>query len=388
MPLHSQKYDRAFVVINGAAAGWAKAQMAEIASALRFIGIDAVQLDFNAVVSTLSPLKRDSYFVVDANNLVEFNDPVRKFSFMFDHPCYLWKRLKGIERPSITTGWVDAGHVGDLAATGLAAHSVFLPHAGPDLALRRLPMRERDIDVLFAGSLGEPIDRPSWAARHADVPAIIADIIFDTAAAIETTLDPVLHVFTAICAQRGINIGQVFSREAFCTLIGEIMRIAEVNRRNAILEALPEVKICVVSNHLPARLRDRTNIHYVEHTDDFSAVRSLMARSKIVLNATGKFPRGSHERIWYGIAEGAAVLTDPSLFVQSFFKHDESIFFLPLRKTTPQDLDDCRSLIDDPSRLDAIAQQGAELYARQHSWKQRITILNETIQDRPPRLAA
>lgn len=387
MSLYPQRYDRAFVITYSGSAGWAKAQMADITSALRFIGINAIQLDYDEAIPTLQPLRRDSYFIVDANNRVTSNRPFRKISFMVDHPCQVLKWLSGIDQQTVTLAWVDASHVEGVAAIGIPVHSVFLPHAGPDISQNRIPMCDRDIDVLFAGGLGEPIDRSAWLARRSDVSETLADVIFDTAALIETTLDPVLNVFATVCAQRGLKIGEAFSREAFCAVVGEIIRIAEVNQRNAILEALPNIKICVVSDYMPLKFRDRRNIRYQNYTDDFSTIRQLMARSKLILNSTCKFPRGSHERIWYGMAEGAAVLTDASMFMQHCFKHDESIFFLPQRKIVQRDLAYLQGLAEDPKGLSEIAQTGLELYARQHTWKHRISILNDAVQRQPPGLA-
>lgn len=387
MSLYTQRYGRAFVMTSSTSAGSVTAQAADIASALRFIGIDAIELNVDEAVSTLRSFSQDSYFIVDMNNRAVFDRPLRKFSFILDHPCQVMNSLLDLDRQSVTLGWVDAGHIDGLAALGFPAHSLFLPHAGPDPAPKPLPMSDRDIDVLFSGSLGEPVDRAAWLARRTGVPKVLADVIFDTAAAIETTLDPVLNVFAAICSRHGVRISETFSRDALCTVIGEILGIAEINRRNAVLEALPDLNICIASSYLPLKLRDRTNIRHQRHVD-FSVIRQLMARSKIVLNTTCKFPSGSHERIWYGIAEGAAILTDASIFVQKTLKHDDSLFFLPQRKLVPGDLAYLRAFIDDPARLGAIARNGGEIYARQHTWKRRISALNDAVQQQPPRLAA
>jgi hypothetical protein len=377
------KYPRAFIITKEPSAGWAKAQMSDIINALRFIGVDAARLNFDDVSGTLSQLDEDSYFIVDMNSRVDVaatNGSVRRFSLMVDHPCQLLTAASNFDPRSVTLGWVDQSHVECLAAFGIQTHSVFLPHAGPDVVEKEVAVRDRDIDVLFAGALGEPIDRSTWLEEHPGTPQELADIIFDAAAVLEATLDPALTVFAAICAQHGIKINEAFSREVLCATIVEIIRVAETNRRNAVLNALPNVKICVVSAYMPLKLRDRANIRHVDYIDDFSTIRRLMARSKIILNTTCKFSRGSHERIWYGMAEGAAVLTDASIFMQTSFGHDQSIFYLPQQKMAQDDLAYLRAFIEIPGRLGEIAHCGCDLYTRHHTWKQRISILNDAIQ--------
>jgi hypothetical protein len=385
------KYPRAFVITKEPSAGWAKAQMSEIIAALRFIGVDAVRLDFNDVAATLSQLDEGSYFIVDMNSRVDVacaNGSVRRFSFMVDHPCQLLTEAGNLDPQSVTLGWVDQSHIECLAAFEVRTHSVFLPHAGPDVVEKGVAMHDRDIDLFFAGALGEPVDRSTWLEQHPGTPQKLADIIFDAATVVEATLDPVLNVFAAVCARHGVQINQAFSRDVLCATVSEITKIAEINRRNAVLNALPDIKVCVVSAYLPLRLRDRANVQHIDYIDDFRTIRQLMSRSKIILNTTCKFARGSHERIWYGIAEGATVLTDASLFMQTDFRHDESIFYLPQQTVTRGDLEYLRAFIETPARLDAIACRGRDLYAQNHTWKRRIAILNDAVQQQPVFAAA
>jgi len=383
-----QRFDRALVVGDAGGAGWAKAQIAEIAAALQFIGIKAVALDVEAALLAIKSLPRDSFFVVDANNRLDIGDRARKFSFMVDHPCQLLKRVRGDELRSTIFGWVDASHSEGIAAIGVEAHSIFLPHAGPDPTPKPLPMQERDIDVFFAGGLGETVERSAWLAQRPGTPEILADVIFTAASAAETTLDPILDIFAASCVRHGLDISASFSRPAFCTVIGEILRIAETNRRNAVLEALPDVTVCVVSEYLPVRFRDRPNIRHLPYTDDFDSLRRLMARSKLVLNTTCKFPSGSHERIWFGMAEGAAILTDASHFMQRSFRHAENIFYLPQSRAEAGHLAYLGALVKNPAALDAVAQNAVSIYAKHHTWKRRISWLNAAVQHELPTAAA
>jgi hypothetical protein len=142
-----------------------------------------------------------------------------------------------------------------------------------------------------------------------------------------------------------------------------------------VLSALPDVKLGIISNYLPASLRDRPSIVNFGYIDDIAAVRKLMGRSKIVLDTSCKFPEGEHERIWFGMAEGAVVMTDPSLYVARDFRDGAEILYLPKRQVARPDLAPVRGLLDDDARLQSIADAAAPIYARDHTWKQRIPTL-------------
>jgi len=350
--------------------------MAEIHAGLRGNGIDASLVPAEKFSEVFSAPIQGPYFVVDGNHGAYFPAPVPKFSFMMDHPCwkpeYLDRGHPTVER----LGWVDASHPAAAAAIGLKYRSSFCPHAGPDPAASPLPMQERDIDVLFAGGLRESSNRARWIAEHPGAAPVLADLIFDTAEAVEQSLDPVVPLFMQVCAQHGVDIAQSFSRPAFCAIISDILAMAEGNRRNRVLAALPAgFRIAVAVGTLPAELRDRGDITHLGYIGDFAAIRRLMGRAKIVLNTTGKFPQGSHERIWYAMAEHAAVVTDQSRFMEQDFVDGDTIRYLPLGPVTPEHLADLRDLCADTARLQAQADAAREIYRAKHTWKERAQLI-------------
>ena len=181
MSFSPRRFDRAFVFALRDAAGWSKAQMADLAAGLRASGIETAFLPYDPLRDEQLPLLRphspERCFIVDSNNLVSSPGSFRKFSVMLDHPCQLLGRMEGIDAHRNVLGWVDQTHVEAMAALGLAMPSVFLPHAGPDPVPDPMPFRERDIDLLFAGGLGEPVDQRLWMERRPDVPPLL-DVMF------------------------------------------------------------------------------------------------------------------------------------------------------------------------------------------------------------------
>jgi hypothetical protein len=113
-----------------------------------------------------------------------------------------------------------------------------------------------------------------------------------------------------------------------------------------------------------------------------------MGRAKIVLDTTCKFPRGSHERIWYGMAEGAALLADHSHFVARDFRDGHEILCLPRKPIGRGELDHLRGLIEEPRRLQRIAEAAAPIYAAKHRWKERARLIDAAINGAPQARAA
>jgi hypothetical protein len=364
--------DRTFVMTGARSAGWAQAMAAEVAAALRHIGVDAGLLDIADVTEVLKALGGRVFRLVDINHKICLPVPVPKFSLMVDHPCARLRDFGSGHPQSEVLGWVDATHPEAASALGLPYRSIVVPHAGPDPAEKPLAMAERDIDIFFAGALNDPSTREEWKATRLGLPPLLIDLLFDTAERIEANLEPAIPAFLASCAGRGVDIAKAFSRDIFCETVTKALDIAETNRRVNVLTSLPEVRICVASDGGASLLKDQPNVTHLGFVQDFAEIRRLMGRAKIVLNVTAKFPRGSHERVWFGMAEGAVILTDRTSLLEQDFADGESIFYLPQRCVEPRDMGFLADLVRDPARLQAMADNARERYRAKHVWKKRV----------------
>lgn len=371
-------FNHVAVMTGAASAGWAKAMVTEIASALRNLGIAATELDVDNAPEFFGTrfVQRETTLVVDLNQKVGFPWRQPKVSIMVDHPCTRIRELSAPNSEAGVTGWVDASHVAAVGALGFRHRAVFLPHAGPEPNDARMPAAERDIDLFFAGSLGEAIDRPGWRAMNPKTSPVVTDLIFDTIEMIEKTGSPALPALLDVLGRYGLSLGSSLTRDQFAELVTTILAIGEQNRRFNVLSALPEdLKVVVATDYLPKALRGRPHIHHAGYIDDFAEIRRLMRRARIVLNMTGKFPSGSHERIWYAMAEGAVVLTDFSVFMQETFTDGETILYLPRKHLDGGDLAALAALAREPRRLDRMAEAATTLYDAHHTWRKRASLL-------------
>ncbi len=370
-------FKRVVIITGQRAAGWARSMAIEVSRGLDALDIETHLVEVKALEAyAASTEARDPRTLfLDFNHRIVFGDGRATVSIMLDHPCSLTKELAAKHSENAVTAWVDATHVQAVQALGFRHRAMFLPHAGPTPTDNSHAFEERDIDLLFTGTLGEPVDRSSWAEANPGVSPVVPQLLFDTIERIEATGGAALPVLLAIMQQHGVSPSSL-TRDSFAELMDLVLRIGEINRRVNILQTLPDnLNIVIASDYLPACLKDRANIRYAGYIDDFDEIRSLARKARVVLNATSKFPAGSHERIWYGMAEGAVVLTDISVFMQQDFRDRENILYLPQRHFAPGDLDDIGATIKDVARLKEIADDARSVYEARHSWTKRAPLL-------------
>lgn len=370
-------YSRTFVMTGRSAAGWARSTLTDLHHAIEAVGFESELVMVEDGAGFLDRAARDGrpFFTIDGNQKCKLPRGIRKFSWMVDHPCTRFDDLVGAVPDDVVLGWVDESHLGAAKVLGLPFRSGFLPHAGVDPVSAPVAMGERDIDVLFAGSLMEPVDRDAWIAANPNVPLVVANVIFQTIASLDQG-QPILPLFVSVAARNGINVAQQMDADVLRATISKVLTISEMNRRCAVLTALSEsVRVAVVSPNLPSALRGRPNITDLGFIDDFVELRRLMARSRIVLNCTNKFPDGSHERICYGMAEGAVVLTDASRYLQRDFVHGRDVLFLPRHGDLRQTVEEIRELLAEPRLLDRMVEASRPVYAAGHTWRSRLETL-------------
>jgi hypothetical protein len=373
-------FKHAAIVTTKLGAGWFRAMASEIYRALQAYGVPTHLVDTDNLPDFWSygPGRDHRTIFVDFNHRITFPERRPAVSLMVDHPCSLMKELATEHSADALTGWVDASHVEAVKTLGFAHRAAFLPHAGPDPSERPRPMSEREIDIFFAGSLEDAIARPTRPG-DADGSLDASELVFDAIELIEKTGAAVLPAVLQVFEQHGMSTSS-FARADFAQLMALVLRIGETNHRLNILRALPDsLTIAIAANYLPAALRNLPNVRFLDHIDDFGQVRSLMGNARIVLNTTAKFPFGSHERIWYAMAEGALVLTDNSAFMKQDFADGENILYLPQKRIEKNDLAPLTALARDHATLARMTEGASIHYRERHTWKKRAPFLVEAM---------
>lgn len=292
---------------------------------------------------------RHSFFV-DLNARLLIDDHPR-FSLIVDNPL-LHPHLASLG-PLTRLGMIDAGHA---EITGYSkASACFVPHGGPELE-NGFNDRDRDIDVLFVGNIAEE--------HH---PAnILEELALKAGRKVAFQCQDPLHQLLQDLSASGVATGSLrYEHMTFlldlCTT--EAQRLARIAAITSVRNASFHVFGLVPDAILP-RLCPNAVIHGL---CKFEITQQWMRRSKVVINIAQKFPRGSHERIWYAMASGCAVITNRSQFVEQDFTHGENILFYD----DPHQVGELVETALAHGRGRAMAACAAPIYSANHTWSER-----------------
>jgi glycosyltransferase involved in cell wall biosynthesis len=100
----------------------------------------------------------------------------------------------------------------------------------------------------------------------------------------------------------------------------------------------------------------------------------------VALNIVPKFSDGAHERIFYGMAAGAVVLTTTSDYVAETFTDNENILFI--ERGGKFDAAAVADLLADTKRLDEMTASARVLFEAGHTWDVRAKVIVEKMDSR------
>ena len=317
----------------------------------------------------------EEYLVFDTNGKSSFSVQGKKFirnrfSYISDAPYSIWPYIIQMDRRSVIT-YSDQSHRQFLDDIGYKKPSFFMPHGGPLPVKPHIDFKDRDINVLVLGrvqkaeSLDDIVDRVG--AGLPDLRKIL-DRAFEKA--LSENLEPYLAL-KSICLEGGIDLISSLPHPALFELLKSFYRWMEMTNRNKLLQEITDVKIDFVGpiRDEIAGITDRNhNFHHKQLGED---CLKFMDRAKVVLNSVTVFPDGSHERIWFAMAHGAAVFTDYSRFVAETFRGDENILFID-NTNHRQSVDRLKNAMESGDALATLADKASAIYPHHHTWEKRL----------------
>ncbi|MCP5366077.1 MAG: glycosyltransferase family 1 protein [Hyphomicrobiales bacterium] len=382
-PDRARRYDRALLITNKAANHAHTGILAGLHHGLRARGIESrlfiVEQDgrdlgpFVAAVEQAKATAPDRTFLLDLNGKMRFalTKELKKVSALIDHPFAHFEPLFDAPADALI-GYLDRSHREILDAVGLPQAKAFLPHGGPNPDPDPLPLDERPLPALFVGRLETSPRIADLRAGLAGNPDIVRDIVLETAEAAAARV-PLYTGFAAACRARGIG-PDAFDLAGMAEALHRASDWAEAQHRHRVLTGLGGIEI----HHVGAVARDffaAAPDNVVFHgARPFATCVEMMGRARAVLNSVTVFPDGSHERVWYAMAAGAAVVTDPSAFVAETFTDGENILVWP-----DGDLAGLAATLADAGRLQAIAAAAAPVYAAHHTWTHRAAVIDRAL---------
>jgi len=296
-------------------------------------------------------------------------------SCLVDPPFYFLELLKG--RYNIIT-CVDRFGVDFLKSVHFT-HSLFLPHAVDKKLVETspAPRSERPFDVVMLGSFTN-LDaiKNQWIIRYGKA---FADLLEETAHRSLSNLDlshaQILAQATQHVDTRSVN---------FIELAIDIERYLKGLDRIELLRHIKDVRVDLFGGpHEKATWSeflgsDHPNIIVHEEVGYIKALE-IMQKSKIVLNTSAFFKYGAHERIFNGIACGAAVLTNQNDYLASQFTHEEDILFY--RPPGTHEVNDYLvEYLKDDQKREELVQRGREKVLQAHTWDHRAAFLYDQLE--------
>jgi len=271
---------------------------------------------------------------VDSNLKIHIQAPfpVKRIRILTDAPYSQIKYFKNIGVSDKITV-VDRTHLEILSFLDVKHDAFFLPHAGM-MPLSGLPgIFDRDIDILFVGSIPfqptrEMLDGKASFLRAKDLGV---SLLRGTAERILEKSQEPFAAFREACDEYSFDLDVLDSEAKFncCEALAFLSRWCESKKRIDLLKALKSVPVAIVGE-IPLSVRNSLGSHHMYYGPLLGyQVLMLMQRAKILLNSVSVFPRGAHERVFYGMACGACVVTDKSEYLKEYYNDNEDLFYFP-----------------------------------------------------------
>lgn len=252
-----------------------------------------------------------------------------------------------------------------------AKEAYFLPHAF-EASLETSPDTERTVPLVFCGSLMDPLELESLWTQH--LPQEIVKSLHE--AAEKTLLMPqelYQEAFEDIM-KRHPAFFKTLSQEKITQLVMSLDGYIRAKDRINLLNGLEGLPVYIYGNCLSKRtwgdFLDLPQGDYrISPAVNFQSAIKIMQNAKIVLNSSPMFKTGAHERIFYGLGLGAAVLTNETPWNQEHFSKEE---LLTYPSGDPKQI---YSKIDDllkhPEKLKEMARKGQQKVLKEHTWDVR-----------------
>lgn len=316
---------------------------------------DAVMIGFNGGL------------VVNPNPATGDMPPCTLANWFVDGPSWHFDKLSALH-PSYVTVYCDDQSLDELAYLGLAHRALVMHHAGPPPAKRKKD-GDRPFDICFVGNVPPEMDARAFQKSCGGWPKKMSAAAWRAAEIQRSRGVGTMRAWRDACADAGFDIDAP-PPGGRAEALRKIEFAAQGQARRQLLANLPGDCKVVVAGDLPADLAVGAGVETLGPIP-FERARALFRESKIVLNMTPKFPSGATERVWFGVAEGAVVASNPGALIAPFVEAGEMIALPPRQPETWGDI--LAAALADESALADMRRRASARYADGHLFEHRIT---------------
>lgn len=254
--------------------------------------------------------------------------------------------------------------------------TIFAPHA----VERELLFAEEKGDPIFdVAMLATFIDheqrRKEWKSKF---PAAICKVMDD---AIDLTFsDPTLSFIAAfdqaIVEDQKKHPLVPFEGVNLTTVLEELEIYIKGRDRVELIKSVPDCTIHLFGNALDnldwkkflGKSHPNINVH---GSVSFKQAIEIMKKTKVLLNPSLKNKNGAHERIFTGLASGAAVVTNESLYLRETFDNNQGLIFYPPSRLENVNEQVLLYLSNEKERRRQV-EEGQRIVLNHHTWDQRV----------------
>ncbi|MFT4551403.1 MAG: spore maturation protein CgeB [Chlamydiales bacterium] len=165
-------------------------------------------------------------------------------------------------------------------------------------------------------------------------------------------------------------------------LCREVERYIKGKGRADMIKSIKDAPVHVFGRTIGARgweyyLEGQKNVT-IHDSVPFEKTMEIMRESKVLLSSVPFFKYGSHERLFYGLAAGAAVVTDDTLFNSSQFQEAEGVLIYQ-HWDSDKINGTVNEFVGNDERRRHFVEQGREKVMREYTWDCRAKQLIEEL---------
>jgi len=245
----------------------------------------------------------------------------------------------------------------------------FAPNAGFSPVVPLMPLKERDYDIMFCGTIWNPEElKNKWANLkipyiNALCEAMVDMLLSDNRKSLIEAMEEAL-LYYGIVSFKGAGTG-------FHDILNVVSSYVRGHHRTALLKCLAQAGLKVHCFGPKKHLEKLDHPNLVIH--DFLYAREYLealGRSKIVLNTTPNGKYSITERLLSAMMNRAAVATDINDYIERCFTDNTSIIGFS-HKDYKALADKLSYLLASPQKLEEIAHNGEEAAKKNHTVRHR-----------------
>lgn len=301
------------------------------------------------------------------------------YNIIVDHPLYYHKFIETRPKNYIHLS-IDKNHEKYVRRFFPdVINGPFLPLAGTKFSEEEnLPIKERTIDVCFAGNYSPASHFDKYVNRHGSEYAefyqsIIDELLENPHRTMEDVAEEKMHEVFEDLTEEQIKE----TMPSFCIM--DLM-IRGLMREKAV-QVLVDSGIKV---HLIGGGWEELECKHPENMVLYGTMNSkgcleIQRKSKICLNVMPWFKRGAHDRIFNTMLNGSVCVTDSSEYLDEVLTEDDVAFYsLKEMDMLPEIV---KGLLAEPEKMQRIADHGYETALKHHSWAKRAEVLHNYIEN-------